>query len=115
MIINQWHLEDAISELEKGYVQSLIELIKIPVFEKAILKDMEIARKALWQIDTKEFRESIKDQETVSEEDSIISRDILKLDQLEDTLSKNKVNKNGHLESLSNVEAILNEVYKLRK
>ena len=86
VVLNQEHLENAISELEKGYVTSTIELIKIPVFRKSIEKDL--AKKDI----TKERKKS-----------------------LEDTLELNKKNEEGHKESLENVEAILNEVYKLRK
>lgn len=84
--INQEHLEDAISDLEKGYVSSIIELIKIPVFRKAIKKDLR---------STKTTEEKKK--------------------QLEQTLDMNKLNEAGHKESIANTEAILTEVYKLRK
>ncbi len=83
--INQKHLEDAISELEKWYVQSKIELIKIPVFEKVIQKDI--------------------DNKDTSEE---------KRKQLKWTLETNKRSKQGHEESIENLELILEEVYKLR-
>ena len=86
MEINQEHLEAAISELEKGYVTSVIELIKIPVFRKAIEKDL--AKKDI----TKDRKKN-----------------------LENTLESNKKNEEWHKESMENVEAILTEVYKLRK
>ena len=86
MEINQEHLEDAISELEKGYVASTIELIKIPVFRKAIEKDL--------------VKKGINDARKKN---------------LNDTLEMNKKNEEWHKESIENVELILNEVYKLRK
>ena len=84
--INQEHLEEAISELEKGYVQSVIELIKIPVFKGVIQKDI--------------------DSDKTSKE---------KKKQLEWTLEMNDKSKAGHEESIENLEIILQEVYKLRK
>ena len=84
--LNQKHLEDAISELEKWLVTSTIELIKIPVFRKAIEKDLK---------------------------DKNISKERKK--NLESTLEMNKTNEKGHRESIDNVTEILKEVYKLRK
>jgi len=86
MEINQAHLEAEISSLEKWYVTSLIELIKIPVYKKTIEKDL--AKK-----DNNEER----------------------IKNLENTLEMNKKAKDWHEESSISVEAILKEVYKLRK
>lgn len=83
--INQQHLEDEISSLEKGYVQSLVALIKVPVFNKRIDADLE-----------KE-------------------KDAKKRKQLEDAKEMNLIQSKGHQESLENIEEILTEVYKLRK
>ena len=41
--VNQRHLATAISDLEKGYVDSVIALIKIPVFNKLIDTDLKKA------------------------------------------------------------------------
>ena len=84
--LNQKHLEDAISELERGYVVSTIELIKIPVYKKVIEKDMN----AEW----------------VTEK---------RVTELQNTLDLNQKSAIWHKESVRNVEAILKKVYKLRK
>ena len=85
MKLNQEHLEDAISELEKGLVTSTIELIKVPVFKKRIEEEIKVE----------------KDKE--------------KLEQLKGMLENNNLQVKGHSESIDNVEQILTEVYKLRK
>lgn len=85
MDINQKHLEEAISELEKGYVTSMIELIKVPVFKKRIVEELK------------------------TEKDSD------KINQLEGMLKNNDMQVKGHSESIENVTEILKEVYKLRK
>lgn len=83
--INKQHLEEEISSLEKGYVQSLITLIKVPVFNKRIDEDIK-----------KE-------------------KDAKKIRQLEDAKDLNLIQSKGHQESIINTEEILKEVYKLRK
>lgn len=84
--INQEHLETEISSLEKGYVTSVVELIKIPVFNKVI-------------------QDEIDDKETTE----------AKREELTKMIVTNETNAAWHKESLENVEAILTEVYKLRK
>ena len=84
--LDQWHLECAISDLEKGYVASKIELIKAPIFRKAIEKD-------------------IADKATSKEKKA----------ELEKAIESNKLNEKGYTESIENLELILTEVYKLRK
>jgi len=86
MELNQEHLEAEISSLEKGLVTSTIELIKIPVYKKVIEKDLK--------------RKGLSDERKKN---------------LENTLDMNEKSKEWHIESLQSVEAILKEVYKLRK
>ena len=85
MRLNQEHLENAISELEKWLVTSTIELIKVPVFKKRIEDEIKVE----------------KNKE--------------KLDQLMGMLKNNDMQVKGHTESIENVSEILKEVYKLRK
>lgn len=85
MDINQKHLLDKIDELEKSYVDSLIELIKVPVFNKRIEEDMK----------------ATKDKDRIKA--------------LEETKEKNKLQERGHKESLKNLEEIITEAKKLIK
>lgn len=85
MELNQRHLEDVIDNLEKGYVTSKVELIKLPIFLKQIKK--ELRKKTL---------------------------DDAKRKQLEWMIDNNKIQAKWHIESMENIEQILTEVYKLR-
>ena len=85
MELNQKFLEEQIEILEKGYVASVIELIKLPIF--------------VWQIE-KELK---------------ITKDKTKIKGLNDLLENNSLQKKWHEENLENIEAILEKVYLLRK
>lgn len=85
MELNQKFLEEQIEILEKGYVTSVIELIKLPIFA--------------WQIE-KELK---------------VTKNKNKLKGLNDLLENNSLQNKSHKESLENIEAILEKVYLLRK
>ena len=85
MELNQKFLEEQIEILEKGYVTSTIELIKLPIF--------------VWQIE--------KELKATKNKD--------KLKGLNDLLENNSLQKKWHEENLENIEAILEKVYLLRK
>ena len=85
MELNQKFLEEQIEILEKGYVTSVIELIKLPIF--------------VWQIE-KELK---------------VTKDKTKIKGLNDLLENNSLQKKWHEENLENIEAILEKVYLLRK
>jgi UDP-galactopyranose mutase len=85
MEINQKFLQEEIETLEKWYVKSLIELIKLPIFLEQINKEIE----------------------TTEDEN--------KIEELKNMISNNEKMSKWHNESLENVEKILKEVYKLKK
>lgn len=86
MKINQKHLANAISELEKWYVTSIVELVKLPVFNELIENELTDA-----------------------------TLDKVKREELERMLESNKKQATAHTESMSNLEQILGELYKKRK
>lgn len=85
MELNQKFVEEQIEILEKWYVTSVIELIKLPIFVKQIKKEL---------------------RKTENQE---------KKDWLEHLLENNATQKKWHEENLENIEAILEKVYLLRK
>lgn len=85
MKINQQFLKEEIEKLEKWYIQSLIELIKLPIFLEQINKDIE----------TTENEKKKEELKTMIENNTLLSK--------------------WHSESLENTEKILTEVYKLIK
>lgn len=82
--INQKALEEEIYSLEKGYVISKIALIKSKTFINQINKELETT--------TNKVRRK----------------------ELENLIGNNEMQNKWHIESLENVENILNEVYQLR-
>ena len=85
MELNQKFIEEQIEIFEKGYVASVVELIKLPVFVEQINKELEI------------------------------TKDKNKKDELKHLLENNKIQEKGHKENMENIEKILDKVYKLRK
>ena len=85
MELNQQFLQEQIDILEKWYVVSTIELIKLPIFVEQIEKELKIT-----------------DNENKKQE-------------LNHLLENNKIQSKWHKESLENTEKILEQVYKLRK
>lgn len=84
MKLNKKFLEEAIETLEKSYVTSTIELIKLPVFLEQIEKEMEV------------------------------TKDKIKKEQLKNMVENNSLQAKWHKESLENLEKILEKVYLLR-
>lgn len=84
MKLNEKFLEEAIENLEKSYVTSTIELIKLPVFLEQIEKEMEV------------------------------TKDKTKKEQLKNMVENNSLQAKWHRESLENLEKILEKVYLLR-
>lgn len=83
--INQDFLKEEIAKLEKGYVESMISLIKVPVFIKRINEELE----------------TVKDE--------------TKIKALKDAIETNLFSKKGHEESLVSYEEIITEARKLLK
>lgn len=85
MEVNQEHLKNAISDLEKGYVDSLISLIKVPVFNKRIRDDLKT------------------------------EKDKNKIKELNNVFETNQMQEKAHKESIENLEEIITEAKKLLK
>lgn len=85
MELNRKFLEEAIETLEKSYVTSTIELIKLPVFMKQIKKELKK------------------------------TEDEKKREQLGQMVANNEMQAKWHKESLENLDMILEKVYLLRK
>lgn len=85
MELNQKFLEEQIEILEKWYVTSIIELIKLPIFVEQIEKELKL---------------DIDDE---------------KRKWLEHLLDNNATQEKWHKENLENIEKILEKVYLLRK